>query len=77
MEREFVTYEIALSLKARPMMKYLCENHDPMVTVIITPTGAQLLGGLKGTGYIDEYIDSPQGKVCGEIRGDVKVDGGK
>ena len=41
---------------ARPMIKYLCENHHPHVTVIITPTGAELLSGLKTIGYIDDYI---------------------
>ena len=41
---------------ARPMIKYLCENYHPHVTVIITPTSAELLSGLKTIGYIDDYI---------------------
>ena len=41
---------------ARPMIKYLCENYHPHVTVIITPTSAELYEGLKSTGYIDDYI---------------------
>jgi len=41
---------------ARPMMKYLCEEFHPHVTVIITPTNAQLLEGLKFTGEIDDYV---------------------
>ena len=41
---------------ARPMIKYLCENYHPHVTVIITPTSAELLSGLKTVGYIDDYI---------------------
>lgn len=41
---------------ARPMIKYLCENHHPHVTVIITPTSAELLEGLKSLGSIDDYI---------------------
>ena len=41
---------------ARPMIKYLCENYHPHVTVIITPTTAELLEGLKSVGHIDDYI---------------------
>ena len=41
---------------ARPMIKYLCENYHPHVTVIITPTTAELSEGLKSVGYIDDYI---------------------
>lgn len=41
---------------ARPMIKYLCENYHPHVSVIITPTSAELLEGLKTVGYIDDYI---------------------
>lgn len=41
---------------ARPMIKHLCENYHPHVTVIITPTSAELLEGLKTVGYIDDYI---------------------
>ena len=41
---------------ARPMIKYLCENYHPHVTVIITPTTAELSESLKSIGYIDDYI---------------------
>ena len=41
---------------ARPMIKYLCENYHPHVSVIITPTTAELLEGLKSVGVIDDYI---------------------
>jgi hypothetical protein len=41
---------------ARPMVKYLCENYHPHVTVIITPTSAELLEGLKTIGRVDDYI---------------------
>lgn len=41
---------------ARPMIKYLCENYNPHVTVIITPTSAELLGGLKSIVNIDDYL---------------------
>ena len=40
----------------RPLMKYLCENHHPHVTIIITPTDAQLLYGQMSTGQINDYI---------------------
>lgn len=41
---------------AIPMIKYLCKNHNPHVSVIITPTGAELLEGIKSTGEITEYV---------------------
>lgn len=41
---------------ARPMIKYLCENYHPHVSVIITPTSAELSEGLKSVGHIDDYI---------------------
>lgn len=40
---------------AKPMMKYLCENYHPHVTVIIDGTRAELLEGLK-TIKCDDYI---------------------
>lgn len=41
---------------ARPMLKYLCENYHPHVTVLITPTTAELFEGLKSIGNVDDYI---------------------
>ena len=41
---------------ARPMIKYLCEEFHPHVTVIITPTSAELLSSLKTIGRIEDYI---------------------
>ena len=41
---------------ARIMIKYLCENHHPHVSVIITPTHAELLEGLKSTGEVLDYV---------------------
>ena len=41
---------------ARIMMKYLCENHDPHVSVIITSTHAELLEGIKLTGEVLDYV---------------------
>ncbi len=41
---------------AIPLIKYLCENHHPHVSVIVTPTTAELLEGIKSLGYIDEFI---------------------
>lgn len=40
----------------RPIMKYLCENHNPHVTVIITQTNAELLEGKMATGKIFDYV---------------------
>jgi len=41
---------------ARPLIKYLCENYHPHVTILITPTNAELLEGIKTTGVIYDYI---------------------
>ena len=41
---------------ARPMIKYLCENHSQHTTVIITPTYAELLTGQESTGKILDYV---------------------
>lgn len=41
---------------ARPMMQYLCENHHPHVTVVVTPTNAELLEGKMSTGQIMDYV---------------------
>jgi len=40
----------------RPVIKYLCENHHPHVTVIVTPTNAELLEGKMSTGQIMDYV---------------------
>lgn len=39
-----------------PLIKYLCDNYHPHVTVIVTPTGAELLEGKESTGEITEFI---------------------
>jgi len=41
---------------ARPIMQFLNENFHPHVTVIITPTSAELLEGLCSTGEIMDYV---------------------
>ena len=40
----------------RPVIKYLCENHHPPTTIIITLTNAELLTGEKSTGEITDYV---------------------
>ena len=40
----------------RPVIKWLNENHHPHVTVIITPTDAQLFEGIQSTGQIMDYV---------------------
>lgn len=39
----------------KPLVKYLCENYHPHVTIIITPTGAEMVEGLMST-KIEEYL---------------------
>ncbi len=40
----------------RPLMKFLCDNCHPHVTVIVTPTNAELLEGVCSTGEIMDYV---------------------
>ena len=40
----------------RPVLKYLCENHHSHVTVIITPTTAELVEGVKTIGQVLDYV---------------------
>ena len=40
----------------KPIMKFLCENYHPHVTVIITPTNAELFEGKMSTGQILDYL---------------------
>jgi hypothetical protein len=40
----------------RPILKYLCDNYDPHVLVIITPTSAELLKGKMSIGEVSDYI---------------------
>ncbi len=48
--------ENAFKEAALPLIKYLCENHNPHTTVIVTPTNAELFGGLQTTGDIYDYL---------------------
>lgn len=41
---------------ARPMIKWLCDNCHPHVSVIITNTNAELLEGVASTGEIMDYV---------------------
>lgn len=44
---------------ARPLIKFLCENtslFDPHTTIIVTPTGAEILQGTACTGQILDYV---------------------
>ena len=40
----------------RPVIKYLCEKHHPHVTVIVSPTNAELLEGKQSIGQIMDYV---------------------
>jgi len=41
---------------ALPLIKYLCENYHPHVTVIVTPTSAELMEGLKAINNVTDFI---------------------
>jgi len=41
---------------ARPVIKFLNDNCHPHVSVIITPTNAELLEGICSTGEILDYV---------------------
>lgn len=40
----------------RPVIKWLCENHHPHMSILITPVDAQLLEGVQSTGPIFDYV---------------------
>jgi hypothetical protein len=40
----------------KPIIKYLCDNYHPHVTVLITPTRAELVEGIMSTPVITEFI---------------------
>lgn len=40
----------------RPLLKFLCENCHPHVSVIVTSTNAELLEGCCSTGVIMDYV---------------------
>lgn len=40
----------------RPLIKFLCDNCHPHVSVIVTPTNAELLEGVCSTGQIMDYV---------------------
>lgn len=48
--------EMAFKEAAIPLIKYLSEHHHPHVTVIVTPTNAELMEGLKSTGPVLDFI---------------------
>jgi hypothetical protein len=41
---------------AKPLIKYLAENHHPHTHVIVTATGAELSEGIIHTGEITEFL---------------------
>lgn len=41
---------------ALPLIKYLCENHHPHVTAIITGTSIELVEGMMSNPNIFEYV---------------------
>jgi hypothetical protein len=41
---------------ARPLMKWLCENHHPHITAIVTGTSNELLEGLESNPDVFDYI---------------------
>lgn len=45
-----------LTEAAKPLIKYLCENHHPHVTCIVTPTGVELLEGIMSNPKVEEFL---------------------
>jgi len=41
---------------AKPLIKYLCENHNPHVTAIVTGTSIELVGGVISIPKIYDYL---------------------
>ena len=40
----------------RPVIKWLCDNGHPHMTIIITPVSAELMSGELSTGMILDYV---------------------
>jgi 3-deoxy-D-manno-octulosonic-acid transferase len=55
MEQKPVNAE-ELRKAAEPLIKYLCENHHPHVTVIVTPTSVELLEGKCSVPNITDFL---------------------
>lgn len=45
-----------LKKAAAPLIKWLCENHHPHVTAIVTPTSVEVLEGVVSARNINDYI---------------------
>lgn len=41
---------------AKPLIKYLNENHHPHVTAIVSPTGVEILEGVRSVQNINDFI---------------------
>ena len=41
---------------ASPLIKYLCENYHPHVTVIVTPTSIEVMEGVQAASNITEFV---------------------
>ena len=41
---------------SRPLIKFLCDNCHPHVSVIVTPINAEVLEGVCSTGEIVDYV---------------------
>lgn len=47
---------IELDVHCRPLLKFLCDNFHPHVSVIVTPTSFELLEGSYSSGVIMDYV---------------------
>ncbi len=45
-----------LKKAAEPLIKYLCENHHPHVTAIVTPTSVEVLEGIMAVQEIHDFL---------------------
>ncbi len=45
-----------LKMASVPLIKYMCENHHPHVTAIVTPTSVELLEGQISIPKIYDYV---------------------
>jgi hypothetical protein len=55
-ENEYLKKKEKFIEAARPLMKYLCENHHPHTSVIVNPTFAELSVGEMVTHKINDYL---------------------
>ena len=46
-----------LEVIAKPLIEYLCKNHNPHIRIVVSQTGVELVESIAGVEIMDEFID--------------------